>query len=142
MSGETSITQERSKESDIKFTGNVTYRTVDKNGDGIAEQLAADVEVEILTAGEYTVVGRLKKGGQMIANRPNFDSMLFSKAPLNGAPGLHSVSLTFSGEQIFQSGTDGPYDLALVAVGASSHAKVTVPTPAYSHTQFGEPVRR
>ncbi|GEM_PF-7009774 len=66
----------------LRFTGNATVRNVDENGDGFAEAIIADVEVEIITAGMYSIRGSLKKNGQIIANRPAFDEqlLLFSQS--------------------------------------------------------------
>ncbi len=124
---------------DIKFTGHTTFSTVDDNGDGLAEAVIAEVEVKILTGGEYSFIGTLKKNGQVIANRPFFESAISSTAFLNEGIGLYTIFLRFSGEQIFQSGENGPYQIELFAVGANKLATtLTVSTPACDHTQFSE----
>ncbi|OQY49358.1 MAG: hypothetical protein DRR08_08275 [Candidatus Parabeggiatoa sp. nov. 2] len=122
----------------IQFTGNTTFHTVDKNGDGFAEALVAEVEVAILS-GKYVIEGVLRKNGRLIANRPNFESTRFSDAALNEKTGIYTVLLSFSGEQIFQSGEEGPYELALNAIESKGFgSRLTVSTPAYEPTQFGE----
>lgn len=123
---------------DIRFTGNVTFSTVDTNGNGFFEAVVADVEVEILTAGDYLVLGSLEKNGETISSQPTFETMLFSQADVSGVPGIYIVSVAFSGEEIFLSGEIGPYDLCLHAIGEKSHADLTIPTPAYDPTVFGE----
>jgi hypothetical protein len=123
---------------DVRFTGNVTFSAAEDDGDGLFEVIIAEAEVEVLTAGEYTIFGVLEKDGEVISYRPAFESALFSSATLSKPPGVYAVSLTFSGEEVFQSGEDGPYNLRLDAIGASSTTRLAIPTPAYDHTQFGE----
>ncbi len=123
---------------DILFTGNTSFRTVDDNGDGLAEAVIAEVEVKILTAGKYSFLGFLKKNGRNIAkNRPFFRTAIFSTASLN--EGLGPIFLIFSGEQIFRSGENGPYQLDIVGFGENSDA-VAPPafTEPYDYRQFGE----
>jgi hypothetical protein len=56
----------------------------------------------------------------------------------NGA-GTHNVDIAFSGELIFRSGQDGPYDLSLYGVGPNDEsAHETFLTPAIDRTQYGE----
>src|SRR3972149_2620581 len=64
--------------------------------------------------------------------------MLSSEAHVSGETGTYATTIAFSGEQIHQSGEDGPFDLILDAIGDKSHASLTMQTPSYAHTQFGE----
>ena len=123
---------------DVSFTGNATHMPVDDDADGFAEALRADVEVELAVGGQYTILGFLQKAGQPIANRPSWESMLPVSASLDEIPGTYTVTLQFSGEQIYRSGEDGPYDLVLYALTATDYATSTLATPAYDHTDFGE----
>jgi hypothetical protein len=122
----------------IEFTGQVTFHTVDNNLDGYDECLVAEVELEILSAGQYLVLGFLKKEGQLISNRPAYESMVFSSGDVSGETGIYTVDITFSGEQIRQSGEDGPFDLILHAIGEDSNTSLITQTPTYEHTRFGE----
>jgi hypothetical protein len=130
----------KNAQNNIKFTGNTTFNTVDDNGDGLAEAIIAVVEVEILVGGEYSFIGSLKKNGQNIANRPFFESAGFSNATLNEAPGFYTISLGFSGEQIYRSGKNGPYELELFAVGANGFFAIAPPTftKPYDYRKFSE----
>ncbi|MFZ4699390.1 MAG: dockerin type I repeat-containing protein [Candidatus Methylumidiphilus sp.] len=124
---------------DLQFPGTATYRTLDANSDGIYEGIAAEIDVEVMNAGTYSITGRLEKNGNLVANRPGNESMLFSRVSFQAsAPGVHKVTLTFSGEQIYQSGQDGPYDLALNGIGIVGNTRTTLQTPAYDHRSFGE----
>jgi hypothetical protein len=64
--------------------------------------------------------------------------MLSSHVTFSAVPGLQRASLAFSGEEIFQSGQDGPYDLELVALGSKSAEVLEVRTPFLDHREFGE----
>ena len=122
----------------INFTGQVLFHTVDNNLDGYYESLVTEVELEILSAGEYLVLGFLEKEGQHIANRPAYESMLPCSGDVSGETGRYTVDITFSGEQIRQSGEDGPFDLILHVIGEESNASLITQTPPYEHTGFGE----
>ncbi len=123
---------------DIEFTGNVAFDLLDDDLDGFAEALTADVEVQLNAAGEYVIRGRLVSAGQLVANRPAWESMSPVRATLDEISGTYSVSLVFSGEQIYRSGEDGPYDLELVGIADDGSASATLATPAYDRTLFGE----
>ncbi|WP_367155721.1 dockerin type I repeat-containing protein [Methylomonas sp. HYX-M1] len=120
---------------DLQLPGTASFRTLDSNGDGIYEGIAADVDVEVLTAGSYTIVGRLEKNGILVANRPAYESQLSSRVTFQvNAPGSQKVTIIFSGELIYQSGQDGPYDLVL----RGNNIHLSLQTPAYDHRSFGE----
>ncbi len=128
---------------DILFPGSTTFSRVDDNDDGLAEAVVADVAVEIITEGEYKFIGILKKNGQVIADIPFFHSpVLMNTATLNEGPGFYTVSLRFSGEQIYRTGENGPYELELFAVSAKNSVVVAVAPPTftepYDYRQFSE----
>ncbi|MBK6765236.1 MAG: T9SS type A sorting domain-containing protein [bacterium] len=123
----------------LSFTGNVVFGTVDANGDGYFDALTADVECDVTVAGDYSIYGTLAQGGSMVSNRPSYFSMQFSHDSYSGAPGTIVAHLEFSGEQIYQFGADGPYDLELVAISMDgAEDSLTAATSAYVHTAFGE----
>lgn len=122
-----------------QFTGNNTFTEVDNNGDGLFEALLVNVEVQSSAPGEYSIFGVLQKGGADIANRPAFESMMFTTATFANGSATHNIDIAFSGEQIFRSSQDGPYDLVLFGVGPSNEsAQATFSTPAIVHTKYGE----
>ena len=123
----------------LTFTGNNTFTEVDDNGDGFFEALRATVEVQTTTPGAHSVLGILRKGGVDIANRPAFESVLFTSATFDEAAGTYTVDLDFSGEQIFRSGEDGPYDLFVFSIDPNNDsADDTFTTPFFDHTDYGE----
>lgn len=123
---------------DIEFTGNATYGLLDENLDGLADALTAAVEVRLNAGGEYVILASLEKAGQPVADRPAWESMLAVSADLNQIPGTYTVTLQFSGEQIYRSGVDGPYDLVLFGIAAAGFNTATLATPGHAHTVFGE----
>ena len=118
--------------------GSVVFRQIDANGDGLAEQVAADIDLQIVSAGIYTLKGVLKKGQRIVANRPVFESMQASAVDLNASPGVRRVTLLFSGQQIFNSGVDGPYQLETLLISNTDTAENSFATPAFSHQNFRE----
>ncbi|HRF44396.1 MAG TPA: hypothetical protein PLD30_09150 [Candidatus Competibacteraceae bacterium] len=124
--------------SDAGIPGTAAYTPLDTNGDGIYEALIADIDIDIVTPGTYTVRGILMKNGQAVATQPSFDVAIPTQDTVGGQP-PYTATLQFSGEQIFQSGVNGPYDLEVVAFASGGTLAVqTLTTPAYDHTQFGE----
>ncbi len=124
------------------FTGNYNTYGIDSDGDGIYNLLGADIEINVLEAGDYSIVGTLKsKTGKVITSRGSNHSTI----PLGyflsaSAPGLNTVSLTFSGEDIYNSGIDGVYTIELAILDENGLVidSETVSTSSYSHTEFGE----
>jgi hypothetical protein len=123
----------------LRLAGNMAFTAVDANRDGLNEALVVTVEVQTAVAGQYAVSGYLQKDGSLVANRPRFETALDSRAAFEDGAGTHAVDISFSGEQIFRSGEDGPYDLFLSVIGPDrAFARETFTTPAVVHTQYGE----
>lgn len=120
------------------LTGSASFDPVDEDVDGLFEALTAEVEVVLDVNGEHTVFGTLQKAGQVVANRPAWESMLPTSETIDEIAGTRTVTLRFSGEQIFSSGLDGPYDLVVFVIGPSGFDTATIATPAFDHTEFGE----
>jgi hypothetical protein len=122
------------------FTGQASYSLLDNNGDGLVDQMAVDLEVDVADAGPFVLTGRLERDGNVVAIEPVFQSSTLTSAHLAAVPGLNTVRLEFSGERILRSGLDGPYDLKvqLVGLGPGNHATAVLQTPAFDPTQFGE----
>jgi hypothetical protein len=119
----------------LQFPGSASFRPLDTNGDGIAESLAVDIDLTILDSGSYMVWGGLSKNGVAISGRRTFKSVSSNDVSFQAEPGSRKVTLLFSGEDIFESGEDGPYSLTVHATGL---AETTLQTPAYDHRAFGE----
>jgi predicted outer membrane repeat protein len=122
------------------LTGQISWRLIDADGDGLADQLAADVEVELPEPGALALSGELERDGVLVANSPAFKTQTLTTALIDGVAGVNTVTLQFSGEQILRSGLNGPYDLNLVlkSAGPWNHDTAVLSTPAFDRTQFGE----
>jgi hypothetical protein len=106
----------------------------DSNGDGQFDWLRVNVGLQVDVAGSYTVVGELAGSGPIVAARST--TIVSSGAP--------TVSLWFSGANIYQSRQDGPYRLSSVRVEDASGAVVDIrpsahTTASYNHAQFAHP---
>lgn len=123
---------------EIAFTGDATFNLLDEDLNGLAEALTVDVEVQLNTAGEYLIQAFLQKGEELIANRPAWESMLPVGATIDQISGTYTVTLQLSGEQIYRSGMDGPYELVLDAITNTGFTSMTILTPPYDRTRFGE----
>ncbi|WP_024297398.1 dockerin type I domain-containing protein [Methylomicrobium lacus] len=119
----------------LQFPDTANYRLIDTENDGIYEALAVDVDVEITQAGSYTIGCELRKNGQLITSGQYHSSADCTKT-LIAESGKQTVTLMFSGEEIFRSGQDGPYDLNLSVLGETNTKSLQ--TPNYDHQTFGE----
>lgn len=122
---------------ELRITDSYSFAPVDDDGNGIFDALVAKIDVEVLTPGFYTVTGMLMKNGKTISDQPAFEHAQPTQVFIGDELGIHTATLVFSGEQIFRSGKNGPYELEVVAIGSDFDAKI-VTTPAYDHTLFGE----
>jgi len=128
--------------SGAKFTGNYTTYGSDPDGDGIYNALFMDVEVDVTVPGEYIVSGELKFNDTFISARS-------SRFPARGfwfflpalELGVKTVTVDFSGEDIYNAGIDGVYTANLFIEDEASKLIIdekSFDTPNYNHTQFGE----
>jgi hypothetical protein len=123
----------------LEFSGQAAFSTVDEDSNGLAEALAVDAEVRVLEAGQYLIGGELSRQGEFISNGPRSTSPLFSDYVLEAGPGTYVAHVEFSGEDIFEHGMNGPYQVRLWAVDASGvHDSLECSTPSYAYTIFGE----
>lgn len=121
---------------DIVIDDDVTFSRLDKNEDGVYDQMVATLSAEIKNPGVYVLRGVLRKDGSVVAIQSNWWATEPSTATISGAPGVYPFELYFSGQQIFQSGIDGPYDF--IAVAGVPAKTFEAKTPAYGHEEFGE----
>jgi hypothetical protein len=125
--------------STLTFTGAPVFSLLDPDGDGIYEALGVDVAATLDAPDTVTVVGQLLKNGTLISQRPQYFFSGVSSFDYEGSPSQFTAHLEFSGEDILQSGEDGPYTLSLEAIDpVGPIGSTTMTTPAYIHSQFGE----
>jgi pimeloyl-ACP methyl ester carboxylesterase len=123
-------------QSSSTFSGVISDRGVDADGDGRFDQLLVDVEVEVDVAAAYRVFGTLSDGAGTAIEQLRVDQHL--------QPGPQTVSLAFDGAPLFALGHDGPYlleDLVLedVATLTGLARGPAYTTAAYAHTDFQRP---
>lgn len=123
----------------VVFTGDVEFSTSPSSSARPIGTLSAQVGVEILEVGDYVVQGALFKDGKLITMRSSWDSARPTAGVAAGPPGEYQVELTFSGEAVRRSRTDGPYELRANFTGLAEELRpLTARTLAYGFQDFGE----
>lgn len=115
------------------FTGKFSEYTIDSDDDGLKDELNIDTQVQADVWGVYEVQGILEdKDG-------NFLGTSEKKVNLKDAPS--EVVLNFEGRRIYESGSDGSYQLSLTILDISGEAVAgkLYTTKAYTHTMFEQP---
>jgi len=88
--------------------GVISESANDTNGNGLYDNLTLEINVQVNTEGDYTVIGRLEDSIEtLIANASSSPHLL---------PGSQNVSLVFDGRTIRNSGRNGPYNLAQITI--------------------------
>lgn len=120
----------------IALTGKLTDNGVDSNANGLFDSLSVGVEVEAVTSGDYAYSATLK-GAQ-----GNAIGYVSGTAELGGRT---TLQLTFDGQKIGKSASDGPYtvaDLALSGAQEGGFFASAGKTKAYTFDKFeGAPAR-
>lgn len=124
---------------DVEIASTAIYSTLDVDSNGVYEALIANVDITIITPGTYLVRGILTKNGAVISNQPVFETQLNPRITVGDQPGIYNVALQFSGEDIYQSGEDGPYTIEILTYADTGEpARKNLTTPSYAYTKFGE----
>lgn len=127
----------------VKLTGDATFTPKDANQDGVYDYLVAELGVQIILPGSYVIEGMLTKDVDgkvaVVAHQPSYWSSQPSTTLVSGAPGTTTATLYFSGQEIFQSGLDGPYDFhAKTHENDAELQKLSIVTGTFDHEKFGE----
>jgi|GEM_PF-6455427 len=123
------------------IVGIVSDSGIDTNSDGLYEHLIIGVEVDIPSQGTYTLSGSLQSGGTSVSHRQSYwSSMLYLGETKECDSGITSFEFTYSGQEVFESGLDGPYtfDLYLTQEGVGLVDQASLLTSALDHTAFRE----
>ena len=119
----------------------LTESGLDKDEDGLYDELTLRIQVNISQAGEYQLGGLLLAGENVIRT---------STGRINLEKGLQTVRLSFDGQQIGDFGVDGPYQVQALWVASPDQPILTIIEPekmldyqeytystkAYSASQF------
>ncbi len=84
----------------------ISFVEFDIDADGLYDYLSAQINITITNPGTYYLQGELECG----------DSLLHVSTLDHITPGIHTLKLNFSGAQINEKGTDGPYTLKNVTL--------------------------
>ncbi|GEA87153.1 carboxypeptidase-like regulatory domain-containing protein [Cellulomonas cellasea] len=110
----------------------VADRGVDSDGDGLFEQLAVDVTVDVQEEDLYSVNGRLIDAAG--------EEIQWKGSAVLLEPGQGVLTLLYDGRLISGRGVDGPYRVESLTVYADPASAVTLrepyPTAAYTWQQF------
>ena len=136
------------EQGELYFTNQVDFTPLYPTPGGYYLNLEAKVQVLVVEAGEYHFKGALYRGDKLIAFRPDIHTMAVTESRLQADAGLHHVNLTFSGEEIYQSRTNGPYELRIAAHSTHDPESLAsmelhsfsepVLTADYQFSQFGQ----
>lgn len=127
------------------FSGSFSDGTSDDDDDGYYDRLNATAGVLVYNPGLFAIRAMLVKGDTVISTRPSWDAVQPSMVDTQLAPGASYIDLSFSGEEIYRSGVDGPYTIKWILIDSingllDSAAFTTTVTP--DHSDYGElPIR-
>lgn len=129
---------------DARFTGNHAEAGVDSDEDGKYNFLSVEAEIEVVKSGNYGIYGFLMFDGKEITSRPFARSEVLSYSYLSSGPAIQTITLDFSGEDIYESGKSGHYTIDLKLIDDESGDcidTVSFETTNFSYTEFGESQR-
>ncbi len=116
-----------------------TFEPIDENSNTRFNKLKVIMSIDFPSVGFYNITAQLLSNNELVANQSSMkDSRpvgMFYNATQSG---VHQVEFEFSGQQIFESELNGPYEARVTVLGLGGDFEVAVISPAYSHTEFGE----
>ena len=116
-----------------EFNDTYSEYGTDTDGDGLYDYLTIDVGVDVITPGNYSLIGWLQD-----ANGNNIESAI-NHTHLD--IGSQTVKLNFNGKKIHKHGVDGPYHLKRLTLSSESSELVdyifdAYTTNSYNYTEF------
>nr|QNO57658.1 hypothetical protein LLBILDAL_00018 [Methanosarcinales archaeon ANME-1 ERB7] len=121
----------------VEFTSDYTDYGIDIDGEGLYEYLIIDVGVNVIAAGNYSLMGYLyDANGTEIVWATNFTHLNI---------GNQTVQLNFDGKTIYKQGIDGPYYLKYLGIYDENRKQIArvldaYATSAYNYTDFEAPL--
>ena len=117
------------------FTNNYTDYGIDMNADGKYDYLAIDIEIDVITDGNYTLRGILyDRAGNPIMTTTTSTYL---------TEGIKTVQLNFDGQTIYESEVNGPYELRYLTLYKDGtfigHRNRPYTTLAYNYREFQPP---
>jgi hypothetical protein len=119
-----------------EVTGTFFDYGTDINGDGLYELLTIDVGVNVATPGNYTMLGSLYAGNEIIGVAYNITHLII---------GNQTIKLYFDGKIIRKNATNGPYCLKLLVLIDENYEILEAivdayTTSAYNYIDFQAPL--
>jgi hypothetical protein len=115
----------------ITLTGSTSDAGIDTNNNNLFDILRVNIEVDLLTGGNYQWSARLVDSNNTEINFAGDSKFLNT--------GINSIDLSFDGCKIGENGADGPYNvtgLLIFGVGKSLLANNVASTETYNFTAF------
>lgn len=116
-----------------RMTGGYWDRGLDTDADGLFDILESHIELNVTSAGNYTIAGLLRINETILSGKNNV-TCLFS--------GIQDVILHFDGSVIRKFGVDGPYSLETIVLDHEWNYldERTFNTSTFTFTQFDQPL--
>lgn len=125
----------------VRFGSTHGDRGHDPDGNGLFENLAVDIALDVMQAGDVTVAATLSGADGGVLAMGSLDPALDRAAPRMTTTlqaGAHTVAIYFSGFAVRSSGADGPYTVYIRLMGRNGTALDTIrfSTSPYRHQAF------
>jgi hypothetical protein len=125
----------------VRFGSTHGDRGHDPDGNGLFENLAVDVAVDVMQAGDVTVSSTLSSADGGVLAMGSLDPALDRAAPRMTTTlqaGAHTVAIYFNGFAVRSSGVDGPYTVGIDLIGSKGTTLDTIrfTTSPYRHQAF------
>lgn len=128
--------------SGAQFTDIFTDYGVDTDSDGKFDKMTIEIGVNVTITGSYSIFAHLFFNTTFITARDNVYSQRHSSSSsyLTSDPGIQIVSMSFSGEDIFEKGLNGDYSVFAILLDVNGNLidNKMFNTSYYSYNQFRE----
>ncbi|MCP4569646.1 MAG: hypothetical protein GY841_18870 [FCB group bacterium] len=121
--------------------GEFSDAAYDDNGDGWYDRLTVTATVLVYNPGKFRLQAIVTAGDSVVSVTPSWAASMPSHVDSQLSFGGHYLELSFSGEEIYRSGYDGPYIIEWVlldSVNGFMDNAFQVTTTAYEYMDFGE----
>lgn len=128
------------KSGSARFTGNHTEVGVDSDKNEKYNFLRAEAEIEVKKSGNYGIYGFLMFNDTEITSRPSARSAAPSYYYLSSDPTIRTITMNFSGEDIYESKKSGNYTVYMRLIDETGACidRASFETNKFSYKEFGE----
>lgn len=123
-----------------QFTGIYSVSAEDPNKDKKYDFISTQAEIKITKEGEYDIYGSVFFKGVEVTSRPFARSAARSHYYLSAKPGVETITLNFSGQDIYEERKNGKYTVEMIMIDASGDYidRILFETPHFKYTDFRE----